>query len=203
MRLAGIQFVDNLKWFTRALYCADYSLVHGAENIGLGDRLKLSVKLSQLNELLPAISCSWSNMGSSLCSWVAAFPHILPSCHTVAPQKRLRFKTTTDATEAQVTEAMKKIASHIKNPSKFGKASKLAVQLIQAGSVKAGTSDQFFAILEAAMSSPSACTDPSLRADYQALICAAQGVDEVNVCLHYKLFILGWPCSNQPFECDF
>ncbi|CAA7399015.1 unnamed protein product [Spirodela intermedia] len=96
----------------------------------------------------------------------------------VAPQKRLRFKTTTDATEAQVIEAMKKIASHIKNPSKFGKASKLALQLIQAGSVKPGTSDQFFAILEAAMSSPSACIDSSLRADYQALFCAAQGVAE-------------------------
>ncbi|MQL98625.1 hypothetical protein Taro_031329, partial [Colocasia esculenta] len=96
----------------------------------------------------------------------------------VAPQKRIRFKTTTDATEAQVLEAMQKIASHIKNPSKFSKASKLALQLIQAGSVKAGTSDHFFAILEAAMSSPSACKESSLRADYQALFSAAQDVVE-------------------------
>ncbi|XP_057960339.1 uncharacterized protein LOC131152610 isoform X2 [Malania oleifera] len=78
-----------------------------------------------------------------------------------APEKRLRFKTTTDASEMQIIEAMQKIASHIKNPTKFAKASKLAVQLIQAGSVKAGTIDHFFAILEAAMSSSSSCTDPS------------------------------------------
>lgn len=60
------------------------------------------------------------------------------------PGKKLRFKTTTDASEEQVIEAMQKIASHIKNPTKFGKASKLAIQLIQAGSVKAETSDYFF-----------------------------------------------------------
>ncbi|KAL5994423.1 hypothetical protein ACLOJK_024473 [Asimina triloba] len=91
-------------------------------------------------------------------------------------QKRLRFKTTVDATETQVIEAMQKITSHIKNPSKFSKASKLALQLIQAGSVKPETADHFFAILEAAMSSPSACTEPSLRADYHALFSAAQDV---------------------------
>uniref|UniRef100_A0A1D1YHK7 Extracellular sulfatase SULF-1 n=2 Tax=Anthurium amnicola TaxID=1678845 RepID=A0A1D1YHK7_9ARAE len=85
---------------------------------------------------------------------------------------------TTDATEAQVVEAMHKIASHIKNPSKFSKAAKLALHLIQAGSVKADTSDHFFAILEAAMFSPSACTESSLRADYQALFSAAQDVVE-------------------------
>lgn len=91
-----------------------------------------------------------------------------------APQKRLRFKTTVDATETQVIEAMQKIASHIKNPSKFGKASKLALQLIQAGSVKEGTCGHFFTILEAAMSSPIAFTEPSLRTDYHALFSAAQ-----------------------------
>eukprot|EP00262_Sarcandra_glabra_P021143 TRINITY_DN8758_c2_g1_i1.p1 TRINITY_DN8758_c2_g1~~TRINITY_DN8758_c2_g1_i1.p1 ORF type:complete len:395 (-),score=84.62 TRINITY_DN8758_c2_g1_i1:37-1221(-) len=93
-----------------------------------------------------------------------------------APQKRLRFKTTVDATETQIIEAMQKIASHIKNPSKFSKASKLALQLIQAGSVKVGTSDYFIDVLEAAMSSPSACTDPSLRADYHALFTASQDI---------------------------
>ncbi|TYI02776.1 hypothetical protein ES332_A11G290600v1 [Gossypium tomentosum] len=53
-------------------------------------------------------------------------------------EKRLRFKMTTDASETQVIEAMQKIASHIKNPTKFSKASKLAIQLIQAGSVRGG-----------------------------------------------------------------
>ncbi|KAJ9180060.1 hypothetical protein P3X46_008351 [Hevea brasiliensis] len=95
-----------------------------------------------------------------------------------APEKRLRFKTTTDASVTQLIEAMQKIASHIKNPTKFSKASKLAIQLIQAGSVKPGTSDHFFAILEAAMSSTTSCTDPSLRADYHALFSAAQDAAE-------------------------
>ncbi|XP_064991861.1 uncharacterized protein LOC135628851 isoform X1 [Musa acuminata AAA Group] len=73
---------------------------------------------------------------------------------------------------------MQKIASHIKNPAKFSKASKLAVQLIQAGSVKSGTSSQFFDILEAAMASPSVCNEASLRMDYQALFSAVQDVAE-------------------------
>ncbi|XP_043693701.1 uncharacterized protein LOC122644150 [Telopea speciosissima] len=97
---------------------------------------------------------------------------------TETPQKRLRFKTTVDASETQVIEAMERISAHIKNPTKFSKASKLAIQLIQAGSVKPGTSDHFFAILEAAMSSPPACTDPSVRADYHALFSAVQNITE-------------------------
>ncbi|XP_072967793.1 uncharacterized protein [Typha angustifolia] len=94
------------------------------------------------------------------------------------PGKRIRFKTTVDATETQIIEAMQKIASHISNPSKFSKASKLALQLIQAGSVKQGTSDHFFAILEAAMSSPSACNEPHLRADYLVFFTSVQDVTE-------------------------
>ncbi|GFZ14570.1 hypothetical protein Acr_24g0007600 [Actinidia rufa] len=102
----------------------------------------------------------------------------LPQVPATAPEKRLRFKTTTDASETQVIEAMQKIASHIKNPSKFGKASKLAIQLCQAGSVKPGTSDYFFALLESAMLSPTACNDAPVRADYHALISAAQDAVE-------------------------
>ncbi|MCL7035418.1 hypothetical protein MKW94_026584 [Papaver nudicaule] len=98
-------------------------------------------------------------------------------------KKRLTFKTTVDASEKQVIEAMQKIKSHITNPSKFSKASKLAIQLIQAGSVNAGTSDHFIAILEAAMSSTTACTNPSLRADYHALFSTAQDVID---CLNKK-----------------
>lgn len=96
------------------------------------------------------------------------------------PQKRLRFKTTTDASEVQVIEAMKKIASHIKTSSKVGKASKLAIQLITAGSIKPATSDYFFAILESAMWSQTVCNDPSVRADYHALFSATQDVTEVS-----------------------
>lgn len=78
-------------------------------------------------------------------------------------------------------EAMQKIASHIKNPSKFNKASKLAIQLIQAGSIKEATGECFFAVLEAAMSPLTSCNEPSLRADYHALFSAAQDVAEVSI----------------------
>lgn len=82
---------------------------------------------------------------------------------------------------------MQKITSHIGNPSKFSKASKLALQLIEAGSVKPGTIDHFFAILEAAMSSPGACNEPSVRVDYHTLFTAAQGVTEVSLhCLSLR-----------------
>ncbi|CAM0943133.1 unnamed protein product [Alopecurus aequalis] len=94
------------------------------------------------------------------------------------PEKRLRFRTTVDASEMQIIEAMQKITSHIGNPSKFSKASKLALQLIEAGSVKPETIGHFFAVLEAAMSSLGACNEPAVRADYQALFNAAQGVTE-------------------------
>ncbi|KAH7571856.1 hypothetical protein JRO89_XS04G0156000 [Xanthoceras sorbifolium] len=110
-------------------------------------------------------------------------PKTNPEPEAPVSGKSLRFKTTTDASETQVIEAMKKIASHINNPAKFGKASKLAIQMIQAGSIKPGTSDHFFAILEAAMSSSTSCTDPSVRADYHALFSAAQDAAE---CLNKK-----------------
>ncbi|XP_058770607.1 uncharacterized protein LOC131644192 isoform X2 [Vicia villosa] len=105
-------------------------------------------------------------------------PNPTQSDTTQAPKKSLKFKTSTDASEAQVIDAMKKISSHIKNPAKFSKAAKLAIQLIQAGSVKSGVSDYFFAILEAAMLSPVPCTDPSVRADYHSLFSAAQDAKE-------------------------
>lgn len=80
----------------------------------------------------------------------------------------------------QVIEAMQKIASHIKNIPKFSKASKLVLQLIQAGSVKPATSGHFFAILEAAMSSLTTCNEPSVRADYHELFSAVQDTIEVS-----------------------
>ncbi|KAI3979825.1 hypothetical protein MKX01_013920 [Papaver californicum] len=80
-------------------------------------------------------------------------------------KKQLTFKTTVDASEKQVIEAIK--------------ASKLAIQLIQAGSINAVTSDHFIAILEAAMFSTTDCTNPSLRADYHTLLSAAQDVIDV------------------------
>lgn len=90
--------------------------------------------------------------------------------------KCVRFKTTVDASTKQVVDAMQKIAAHIGNPAKFGKASKLALQLVQAGSVNTETCDHFFQILQAAMSSPSSSHDPALRADYQELFSAVQDI---------------------------
>lgn len=91
---------------------------------------------------------------------------------------------------------MQKIASHIKNPAKFAKASKLAVQLVQAGSVREGTSDLFFSILDAAMiSSPGVCSNPSLRADYQELFSAAQNVKEVFVLFISLMYHPGCHCK--------
>ncbi|KAJ0237088.1 F7 protein [Hirschfeldia incana] len=101
-----------------------------------------------------------------------------PEPEPEVPKKRLQFKTSTDASEEQVVDAMQKITSHIKNPSKFSKASKLAIRLIQAGSVKPETSGYFVAMLEAAMSSKTPCTDRLVRADYHALFSAAQDVAE-------------------------
>ncbi|GLJ42389.1 hypothetical protein SUGI_0877940 [Cryptomeria japonica] len=90
--------------------------------------------------------------------------------------KRVRFKMTVDASTKQVLDAMQKISTHIGNPAKFSKASKLALQLVQAGSVNAETCDRFFEVLQAAMASPSSCTNPGLRADYHALFSAAQDI---------------------------
>ncbi|MED6150678.1 hypothetical protein PIB30_074718 [Stylosanthes scabra] len=46
-------------------------------------------------------------------------PNPTPSdTQAAAPKKSLKFKTSTDASEAQVIDAMKKITSHIKNPAK-------------------------------------------------------------------------------------
>ncbi|CAH2055110.1 unnamed protein product, partial [Thlaspi arvense] len=101
-----------------------------------------------------------------------------PEPEPEAPKKRLQFKTSTDASEEQVIQAMQKITSHIKNPSKFSKASKLAIRLIQAGSVKPETSGHFIAMLEAAMSSKTPCTDRLVRVDFHALFSAAQDVAE-------------------------
>ncbi|KAL1211613.1 hypothetical protein V5N11_023617 [Cardamine amara subsp. amara] len=105
-------------------------------------------------------------------------PEPEPEQEVAVPKKRLQFKTSTDASEEQVIEAMQKITSHIKNPTKFSKASKLAIRLIQAGSVKPETSTYFIAMLEAAMSSKSSCTDRLVRADFHALFSAAQDVTE-------------------------
>lgn len=85
-----------------------------------------------------------------------------------------------EANEEQIVGAMGKIASHIGNPGKFAKASKLAVQLLRTGNVKSDTADAFFEILRAAMTSPSQAIDSKLWTDYQALFSAVSDHLEVH-----------------------
>lgn len=145
--------------------------------------------ITQSQPQLPILSVSTNNNTESSSLLSAPKPILKSSLkrpnptqsdnsQAAAPKKSLKFKTSTDASEAQVIDAMQKISSHIKNPAKFSKAAKLAIQLIEAGSVKSGVSDYFFAILEAAMLSPVSCTDPSVRADYLSLFTAAQNAKE-------------------------
>ncbi|KAJ3672182.1 hypothetical protein LUZ60_006903 [Juncus effusus] len=101
-----------------------------------------------------------------------------PDSNEEATNKKLRFRTSTDQSSQQITEAMLKITTHIKNPSKFSKASKLAVHLMQTGSVKKETSEGFFAILEAAMGDLANCNAPPVRKDYWELFTAAQDAAE-------------------------
>ena len=109
--------------------------------------------------------------------------------------KRVRFKpTTTEATSEQVVEAMAKIASHIGNPGKFLKASKLALQLLQSGSVTSATADPFFAILKAAMTKPSYAIDAGLRRDYQALF--AEVHNRLEVFFLFQSYFLFSNCGD-------
>lgn len=135
---------------------------------------------SSLKRDKPSPSSAATSSSSSPAAAAAAASVVPPdvAAEGRVPEKRLRFRTTVDASEMQIIEAMQKITSHIGNPSKFSKASKLALQLIEAGSVKPETIGHFFGLLEAAMSSPGACNEPSVRADYQALFNAAEGVTE-------------------------
>lgn len=70
--------------------------------------------------------------------------------------------------------AMAKIAAHIGTPKKFSKASKLALQLLEAGSVSSENAGRFFEILERAMETPGSSNEPALRGDYHALFSAVE-----------------------------
>ncbi|KAL2629888.1 hypothetical protein R1flu_014574 [Riccia fluitans] len=94
--------------------------------------------------------------------------------------KRVRFQSNeVEASEEQVLGAVSKIAAHIGNPSKFSKASKLAIQLLQAGIKSSDVADAFYELLRAAMSSLSRATDMKLWADYQTLFKEVQVKIEV------------------------
>ncbi|XP_024356674.1 uncharacterized protein [Physcomitrium patens] len=126
---------------------------------------------------LPPRSATGAGRGEAASSIPSILSSSAASKRSVADDdshgKRVRFKpTTTEATSEQVLEAMAKIASHIGNPGKFPKASKLALQLLESGSVTPATADAFFSILKAAMARPSNAVEASLRRDYQALFVA-------------------------------
>lgn len=79
-----------------------------------------------------------------------------------------------------VVSAMGKIASHIDTAKKFSKASKLALQLLEAGSVNRENGGAFFQILEGAMKIPGNSGEPGLREDYKALFTAAEERKDVS-----------------------
>jgi hypothetical protein len=103
-----------------------------------------------------------------------------------AESRRVRFKSDeVEANSEQILGAMGKIASHIGNPGKFSKACKLALQLLQAGSVKSDTADAFFEILRASMTLPSQAVDSKLCMDYHSLFSAVMDKLEVPQFLHH------------------
>lgn len=133
-------------------------------------------------QFLKSRGCLFVPHGSCVSFHFLLFTNRLPTSVFVylLAGKRVRFKpTTTEATSEQVLEAMAKIASHIGNPGKFPKASKLALQLLESGSVTPATADSFFSILKAAMARPSNAVEASLRRDYQALFVAVHDRLEV------------------------
>lgn len=135
---------------------------------------------------LPPRSATGAGRGEAASSIPSILSSSAASKRSVADDdshgKRVRFKpTTTEATSEQVLEAMAKIASHIGNPGKFPKASKLALQLLESGSVTPATADAFFSILKAAMARPSNAVEASLRRDYQALFVAVHDRLEVEI----------------------
>lgn len=94
----------------------------------------------------------------------------------------MRFQSNeVEASEEQVLGAISKIASHISNPTKFSKASKLAIQLLQGEILQKSSdvADAFFEILRAAMASPSQAVNMKLWADYQTLFKGVQDKLEV------------------------
>ena len=65
--------------------------------------------------------------------------------------RRVHFKTVEEVSGDEVFAAIQKIGKHIGDLAKEGKAASLALQLLRAGSVKAGNVDAFFGILREAM----------------------------------------------------
>ena len=82
---------------------------------------------------------------------------------------------------ANHAEALDRLAAHVGNPSKFKRASALAVKLMRSGELERKHGTSVFAILEASMRPPSRAIDPGTRFEYRelfdaAVFCADRGV---------------------------
>ena len=89
-----------------------------------------------------------------ICRLLSRFsgPHqLLIQISYLSGERHVHFKTVEDVSGDDVFAAIQKIGRHIGDPAKEGKAASLALQLLQAGSVKAGNVDAFFGILREAM----------------------------------------------------
>lgn len=128
----------------------------------------------------------WAHLRTFLSKFVLAMDGLfavlrLTWYFDTADNRRVRFKSDeVEASPEQILGAMGKIASHIGNPGKFSKASKLALQLLQAGNVKSDTADAFFEIVRGAMTVPSQAIDSKLWMDYHSLFSAV--LDKREVC---------------------
>lgn len=71
------------------------------------------------------------------------------------------------AAHAQLTAAIRKIASHIGSPKKFVKAAALLKKLLEEGNVEAAHGRDVFEALKQGMNDTSLCMDPNLRREYR------------------------------------
>ncbi|GBG71011.1 hypothetical protein CBR_g8309 [Chara braunii] len=114
--------------------------------------------------------------------------------------RHITFKDTTKVSEEELVAAMGKISSHIGNLSKFTKASKLALQLLESDSITTSNADHFFNILISAASIlPSLCDDKT-KMDCRALFVAAGDRKEVfsfSQCRQLEVWLIRADVRNE------
>ena len=104
------------------------------------------------------------------------------SQHDKAPQP-----TTNNPTPADPSEALTRLANHMRNPKKFKRAAPLAVELMMSGNLKRKHGKEVFALLKASMESddgrpdPKRSTESNNRFEYKQLFNAAIELEQEGV----------------------
>jgi hypothetical protein len=83
------------------------------------------------------------------------------------------------AGEDQVSQALKKLATHLGNPKKFRKAAPLLRQLLMDNKVDKSHAGLLFEALKAAMVDPNRAMEAALSKEYVKLFTAASKLNEV------------------------